>query len=113
MSFSVSLDVSKLNEIIGSLKENRDQVTKACAMYVLEESKKSSAYKNVTGKLRDNNAVSDAYANSGYYNVEYYQEYAPYVELGTSKMQARPFLTPAAEKGRERLVQLIREGLIK
>lgn len=111
MSFSVSLDISKLNEIIGSLKGNRDQVTKACAFYVLGEARQNAPY--VTGFLRDNSAVNSGYAGDGYQNVEFYAEYAPYQELGTSKMQAHPFLTPAAEKGRERLVQLIKEGIIK
>jgi len=111
VSFSVSLDMSKLNEILGSLKQNRDQATKACAFYVLGEARKRAPVRS--GFLRDNSAVNSEYAGDGYHNVEFYAEYAPYQELGTSKMQAHPFLTPAAEKGRERLVQLIREGLIK
>lgn len=111
MSFSVSLDTSKLDQIIGSLKTNRDQVTKACAFYVLGEARTKAPVR--TGHLRDNSAVNSAYAGDGYQNVEFYAEYAPYVELGTHKMRAKPFLTPAAEKGRERLVALIKEGLIK
>lgn len=111
MSFSVSLDISKLNEIVGSLKNNRDQVTKACAFYVLGEARQKAPVR--TGFLKDNSAVNSQYAEDGYQNVEFYAEYAPYVELGTHKMRAKPFLTPAAEKGRERLVALIKEGLIK
>lgn len=111
MSFSVSLDTSKLDQIIGSLKTNRDQVTEACAFYVLDEARQKAPVR--TGFLKDNSAVNSQYAEDGYQNVEFYAEYAPYVELGTHKMRAKPFLTPAAEKGRERLVALIKEGLIK
>ena len=111
MSFSVSLDVSKLNEILGSLKENRDRETKATAFYVLGEARKKAPH--VTGFLKDNSAVNSRYAGDGYQNVEFYAEYAPYVELGTRKMRAQPFLTPAAEKGREDLIRRLKEGLIK
>ena len=47
-----------------------------------------------TGRLR--NSITHTYDEEGVYigtNVEY----APYVELGTSRMKARPFLKPAAE----------------
>ena len=47
-----------------------------------------------TGRLR--NSISHARDDDAAYigtNVEY----APYVELGTSRMKARPFLRPAAE----------------
>lgn len=33
-------------------------------------------------------------------------EYAPYLELGTRKMEARPFLQPALEKSRLRIQQI-------
>ena len=46
-------------------------------------------------------------------NVEYGAEYAAYVEMGTRKMGARPFLKPAVEKGESRLIQLLKEGLLK
>ncbi len=111
MSFSVSLDTSKLNDILSTLGANRDQAVKACAFYVLGEARTKAPY--VTGFLRDNSNVNSQYAGDGFQNVEFYAEYAPYVELGTHKMRAKPFLTPAAEKGREHLVALIKEGLIK
>lgn len=47
-----------------------------------------------TGRLR--NSITHAVEGDAVYigtNVEY----APYVELGTSRMKARPFLGPAAE----------------
>jgi len=40
-------------------------------------------------------------------------EYAPYLEFGTSKMAARPWLTPALEKHREDIKRLIKDATIK
>lgn len=38
-------------------------------------------------------------------------EYAPYLEFGTSRMAARPFLTPALEKHREEIKRLIGDSV--
>lgn len=55
--------------------------------------------------------VTDATASVGT-NVEY----GRYLELGTSKMAARPFLTPAVEKNRAKVEKIFQEqvfGVIK
>jgi HK97 gp10 family phage protein len=39
-------------------------------------------------------------------------EYAPYVEFGTSKMGARPFLWPALNKNKKRINQLFAAAVI-
>lgn len=36
-------------------------------------------------------------------------EYAPYVELGTSKMSARPYLRPALEANRREIRRLLKQ----
>ena len=111
MSFSVSVDTSKLDEIIAKLPGNRDKIVKDTAAHVLAISRQTTAYKNVSGELRDNNKIVPK--GNGVWDVEYYQEYAPYVELGTWKMAARPFLKPAAEEEAKLLEQRIKEGLIE
>ena len=40
-------------------------------------------------------------------------KYAPYVELGTYKMKARPFMRPAAENHRQEYSQVIERELAK
>ena len=111
MSFSVSLDTTKLNEIIAKLPGNRDKIVRETATHILFVSKQTTAYKNVSGHLRERNNVNLKYA--GYAIVEYYQEYAPYVEFGTWKMPARPFLKPAVEAEATLLTQRIKDGLIQ
>ena len=108
MSFSVSVDTSKLNEIIAKLPGNRDKIVKATALHVLGEARKRAPVK--TGNLRNHSEVTDG---EGYANVEFYAEYAPYVELGTYKMNARPFLTPAIEAEAKLLEKRIKEELIQ
>ena len=115
MSFSVSVDTSKLDEIIAKLPGNRDKIVRAAALHILEEARKRTPVgkpkKDGRGHLRDNSNVNTEYA--GYANVEYYAEYAPYVELGTYKMTARPYLKPAVEAEAKLLEQRIKEELIQ
>jgi len=111
MSLSISVDTTKLNEIIAKLPNNRDKIVRESAEHILFVSKQTTAYKNVSGQLRERNNVNLKYA--GYAIVEYYQEYAPYVEFGTWKMPARPFLKPAVEAEATLLTQRIKDGLIQ
>ena len=111
MSLSISVDTTKLNEIIAKLPGNRDKIVRETATHIMIVSKETTAYKNVSDHLRERNTVNQTYA--GYAIVEYYQEYAPYVEFGTWKMPARPFLKPAVEAEEKLLTQRIKDGLIQ
>ena len=108
MSISVSVDTSKLDAIIARLPGNRDKIVRATASHILGEARKRAPV--ATGALRDN---SEAVNGDGYTNVEFRQEYAAYVELGTHKMAAQPFLTPAVEAEAKLLEDRIKEGLIQ
>ena len=107
MSISVSVDTTKLNEIIAKLPGNRDKIVKATAFHILGEARKRAPV--ATGALRDNSEVTDG---DGYKNVEFHQEYAAYVELGTHKMAAQPFLTPAVEAEAKLLEKRLKDELI-
>lgn len=111
MSISVKVDTAKLDEIVAKLPDNRDRIVKDTAAHILAISRQTTAYKNVSGELRDNNKIMPI--SKGVWNVEYYQEYAPYVELGTWKMPARPYLKPAAEAEADLLAARLKDGLIK
>ena len=108
MSISVSVDTSKLDEIIAKLPGNRDKIVRAAALHILGEARKRAPV--ATGALRDNSEVTDG---DGYKNVEFHQEYAAFVELGTHKMTARPYLTPAVEAEAKLLEKRIKEELIQ
>jgi len=108
MSISVSVDTTKLDAIIARLPGNRDKIVRATASHILGEARKRAPV--ATGALRDN---SEVVIGDGYTNVEFRQEYAAYVELGTHKMAARPFLTPAVEAEAKLLEDRIKEGLIQ
>ena len=108
MSFSVSVDTSKLQSIIDRIPGYRDKVVEESAKHILGQARMRAPYK--TGALRDDSLVV---IGSGYTNVEFYQEYAPYVELGTHKMPPRPFLKNAVEAETKLLTKRLKEGLIE
>lgn len=57
-----------------------------------------------TGNLVSNIMVED---NKDSVEVQSKAEYSKFLEYGTSKMEARPFLFPAYEKSREKIVQAV------
>ena len=78
-------------EAIGMQAEANAKIEVTRAVYDTPESK--SGYRR-TGALR--NSISHAYdADKAYVGTNI--EYAPYVEMGTSKMPPRPFIRPAVE----------------
>ena len=108
MSISVSVDTTKLDAIIARLPGNRDKIVRATASHILGEARMRAPIR--TGALRNNSQVTDG---RGYSNVEFNQEYAAYVEFGTYKMAARPFLKPAVEAEAPLLTQRIKDELIQ
>lgn len=111
MSISVKVDTAKLDEIVAKLPGNRDQIIRATAFHILGVAVPRAPYR--FGYLRSSGRVNDEHSSSGYVNVEFTAEYAAYVELGTHKMSARPFLKPAVEAETELLTKRIKEGLIQ
>lgn len=67
---------------------------------------------NADTRLLDTN-INTVVVGPGRVNVEATAPYAGYLEFGTSRMEARPFMRPAAEKKRPEATELIRRALAK
>lgn len=91
-------------EAIGMTAEGYAKIEITKAVY---NTPPSPSYKR-TGRLR--NSIAHARDDDAAYigtNVEY----APYVELGTSKMKARPFLRPAATEHSAEYKNIVKSAL--
>lgn len=109
MSVSWKVDTTKLNELLKTVPGNRDRIVKESAYHVLGQAQKLAPVD--TGALRSN--ANSMMKSEGKWSVEFYQEYAIYVELGTYKMAARPFLGTAVELEAIRFQDKIKRELIK
>lgn len=103
------IDTTELDKLLKTVPGNREKIVKESAFHILGQAQKLAPVD--TGALQSNaNAkkkAADAWA------VEFYQEYAPYVELGTWKMAARPFLGVAVELEAIRFQTRLKKELIK
>lgn len=101
---SITIENDHTDEVLQALKENEDAILlawgEAAEGFAKEEISKKvydtpeSPYYKRTGRLRNSITYETSESEHAVYigsNVEY----APYVELGTSRMAARPFLKPA------------------
>lgn len=105
---AVRLDTAKLDAIIRTAPGNRDKIVGEAAFHVLGNGRAKAPVR--TGWLRDN---SDVEHNGPTADINFRAGYAAYVELGTYKMAAQPFLTPAIEAERQHFIELLKGGLIK
>jgi len=79
-----------------------DKLSKIVELAALEVEKEAKRICPVdTGRLR--NSISTAKGDKTTMFVGTNVEYAPYVEFGTHKMSAQPYMRPAAEKVKQKL----------
>lgn len=91
--------------VIGMQAEANAKIEITKKVYDTPESK--SGYKR-TGRLR--NSIANDHDETAVY-VGTNVEYAPYVELGTYKMPARPFLRPAIEEHLDEYAEIFKRIL--
>ena len=117
----VVLDTKELDRIAGKLGMNRNRIVARAAFEIEREAKQNAPYETTALRnsiytvTKDQNGYTDASnaARSKRPDVETEPhptpdegsayvgpcvEYAEFVEYGTSRMAAQPYLTPAAEK---------------
>lgn len=108
-SVSVTLDTRVLSRAAELTDQKLGDALQTLANEIVAEAQSTVAVD--TGALRDS-LTSEV---SGELEIEVHDgvEYGQWVEFGTQKMPARPFLTPAVEKARGRLPELVGEALDK
>lgn len=119
-------------EIEVTLTSNKDEILEALgeqlgqAMIAIGMTAESNAKQEITKAVYDTPESKSGYVRTGRlrnsitYGVDTEEpavyigsnvEYAPYVELGTSKMTARPFLKPAVENYGEQYKELLQQAM--
>ena len=103
---AVKLDTAGLDDLIRTLDGKIDDATRATALAVEGEAKVRIPVDTGAAK----NSLNTRKISSKRYYVEDGVEYGIHLELGTSRMQAQPFLVPAVEKVEPQWIRLIREA---
>ena len=111
--------IAKLNAINANVNKLTNTALKAAAVPVLEDAKATTEFKDRTGKLRELLKTSSVKTKDGVKyvlvgvdksdNSEIF--YAKFLEFGTSRMAARPFLGPAYERNKHKILDIIRDKM--
>ena len=104
MGISVQIDTTKLDALIAKTPGNKDKIVRETAKHVLGVARDKAPYR--TGWLR---GFSGVVPGGGGQTVEFNALYAGYVELGTYKMGAQPFLKPAVEAETQLFIERLKE----
>ncbi|MHC6181008.1 HK97-gp10 family putative phage morphogenesis protein [Clostridium sp. JNZ X4-2] len=113
--------LDKLSRMGSNITRLENKALKNAAEPVLEDAKVTNAFNDRSGRLREGLKISGVKKKEG---VKYILVgvdksdnskifYGKFLEFGTSKISARPFLQPAYEKNREEIQKTIAETLKK
>lgn len=94
MSVTISVTFDRFPEIAATMPERTSQVVRKAAFDIEGQAKNRAPVD--TGALK--NSISTEFENGGMTGViAPHMEYATFVEFGTKRMSAQPYMTPAAE----------------
>ena len=104
--------MSRFQREIQKMRERREKTIREIAVFVGAEAKLRTPVK--TGHLRrsiSHEIQSDENTSKAYIGTNV--EYAPYVEFGVASknIPAQPYLRPAIEENRDKIRDMIREGM--
>lgn len=111
--------LNKLSQMGANITRFENKALKNAAETVLEDAKATNVFNDRSGRLRKGLKISGVKKKEG---VKYILVgvdksdnskifYGKFLEFGTSKISARPFLQPAYEKNREQIQKTIAETL--
>lgn len=109
--------LDKLQEIGANVGKLENQALKKAAEPVLEDAKANVPVD--TGKLQEHLDIGDVKKKDGvkYINIGITKSdnskvfYGKFIEFGTTKMAARPFLAPAFERNKDTVENIIADNL--
>lgn len=106
----IRVESNRFPDLINKAPDRARELVKKAA-YELEARAKTEVPVD-TGNLR--NSIRTSFENGGLTGiVSTNVEYAAYVEFGTVKMAAQPYMTPAAEQVRKSFERAVKDELIK
>ena len=106
----IRVEFNRFPDLISKAPDRARELVKKAA-YELEARAKTEVPVD-TGNLK--NSLSTSLENDGMTGiVSTAVEYAAYVEFGTVKMAARPYMTPAADQVRQSFERAVRDELVK
>jgi len=111
--------LNKLQQIGTNISRLENKALKNAAEPVLEDAKATNAFNDRSGRLRKGLKISNVKNKEGIKYILVGVDkgdnskifYGKFLEFGTSKMSARPFLQPAYEKNKDNIQQTIAETL--
>lgn len=96
--------MSKTEEAIRIMSERIDKTLQRAGMLVEADAKRNCPVD--TGRLRASITTSPVEEHT--VTIGTNTEYAPYVELGTCKMSAQPFLQPALDMNKQAILNMFK-----
>jgi len=111
--------LSKLQQMGTNISRLENKALKNAAEPVLSDAKATSAFDDRSGSLRKGLKISNVKNKEGIKHILVGIDkgdnskifYGKFIEFGTSKMSARPFLQPAYEKNKDNIKRTISETL--
>ena len=97
---SVKLDTRLLDKITAEIQPKASRVVNTYGIAIAGEAAKNAPLD--TGALRNSILSESTMTGDLSYTVQDGVEYGVFLELGTSRMSARPFMLPALEAWRQR-----------
>jgi len=111
--------IAMLNAMNANTNKLVNAALKAAAVPVLEDAKATSAFADRSGKLRRMLSTSGVRTKDGVKYILIGVDkgdiseifYAKFIEFGTSRMSAKPFLDPAYQNNKYTVLRILKEKL--